>query len=231
MAEKDDKGNGEIKPQPGQSLEDALKAKLRDMEEEVANEREERKKANSEAAEQRKARKAAEEKAREVEEHGRRESQKTLEEQGRYKDLFEGEQRRSAERGHEIEDLIKKVKERDDRLEDVLSKLTRHEKREAERIEARFSKLPEDFRKLYADRTPPEKELAVDAFERASGTARGPGHAPIPPSSLGPTGNFVREEDLEEMTQAEREKYFKSPEFKRAVQEGRFLRKGQPGPR
>lgn len=228
--EKDDKG--EVKPAAGQSLEDALKAALREEREAREAETAERKKRGEEAADLRKRLRAAEDERKEAEERRARESQKTLEEQGRFKDLYEGSDRTAKALRQERDDLEKKFLAERQEKDNIFAKLQWFEKRRADEVEARFAKLPEDVRKTNAESSLEVKEALAGMFERHAGSVRAPGTAGLsPPSGLGPTGGIVREEDVEAMTQQEREKFFKSPEWKRAVSEGRFVRKGQPGPR
>ncbi len=229
------KENGELKPQPGQSMEDfvaTLKQTLRERDEAIEAEREEKKRKGDENADLRKRLRQTEEEKRELADRQRIEGQKSLEEQGRYKDLWQDSDRRRKEAEEQASKHEKTIAEFKVALDDRDAKLSTFQKREAERVEARFARLPDELRKVNADRPTEVKEALADLYERLNGTRSSGAPPPLgPPPGLGPSGNLVREEDVEGMPQKEREKYLASPEFRKAVEEGRFLRRGQPGPR
>lgn len=235
MADPKDKKDNELKLQPGQSMEEfvaTLKQTLREREEAIEQEREERKRKGDENSELRKKLRQTEEEKREITEHQRVEGQKSLEEQGRYKDLWQESERRRKEAEEKEGQRQKELDELKMTVTDKDAKLNAFQKREAERVEGRFARLPEEVRKRNSDLPVELKDRFVTEYEFLHGT-RPPGAPPPlgPPSGLGPTGNFVREEDVEAMPQKKREEYLASPEFRATVEEGRLLRRGRSGPR
>lgn len=213
---------------------EALKVAAREERERREEAEEKAKKAAEEAQAQRKARRQAEEAAEREKEQRARDLQKTLEEQGRFKDLYESGRRDLEQVRNEKGELEKRLAVATQEKDSFAAVVGRFEKARADQVEARFARLPEDTRKVYADRPIEVKEALAEMFERGAGAPRSPGTAGlIPPPGLGSTGanGFIYTEDLADLPQKAREQFFASEDFKRAAKEGRVVSRAKQSPR
>ncbi len=103
--------------------------------------------------------------------------------------------------------------------------LTALRARQADDVARRLAKLPVAVRaRLPHGAGVAESEAFLIGIESAlPGAPLAP--AFIPPAGRGPSDGQLFESDLEAMPQTEREALFRSDKFRRAVQEGRFVRR------